>query len=91
MERMYATDTGYRVAGKGVVAGRESCSSDATATLSRGRRVLGVGMADARKCEDMDRIREQIARDEYEVDPDAVAQAIVARLLAGRSLRPERA
>ena len=37
----------------------------------------------------MERLRERIARDEYEVDPAKVASAILARLLAGRALRAD--
>lgn len=43
-------------------------------------------MVNARTCEEMEAIREQIARDGYRVDPAAVAAAILSRLMAGRTL-----
>lgn len=37
---------------------------------------------------EVEQLRERIQRAEYDVDPRAVADAIVERLLAGRALRP---
>lgn len=37
----------------------------------------------------LQQLRERIAHDDYRVDPQAVADAIVARLLAGEQLEPE--
>lgn len=40
----------------------------------------------------MNEIRERLERDQYEIDSQAVAQALVERLLAGRtSVRPQEA
>lgn len=40
-------------------------------------------MDDERKENQMEIIRDQIIRDEYEIDPNAVAGAIIERLLVG--------
>ena len=48
-----------------------------------------VEMADARTTMETDRAGERLQTAKYEIDPDAVADAIVARLLAGRT-RPLR-
>ena len=52
----------------------------------RGDRVITPPMTDSRMTK-MAELRAQIERDEYTVDPPKVADAIVARLLAGRSSR----
>jgi hypothetical protein len=49
-----------------------------------------VPMADARKTMHTDRGEERLETAGYHVDPDAVASAIVHRLLAGRTLPPAR-
>jgi hypothetical protein len=52
----------------------------------RGDRVINPPMTDSRMSK-MDDLRARIERDDYPVDADKVADAIVARLLAGRSAR----
>ena len=47
-----------------------------------------VQMADARTTMQTDRTEERFATLKYEVDADAVADAILSRLLAGRTLGP---
>ena len=51
-----------------------------------GDRVTSIPMTDSRMSK-MEEIRERLERDAYVVDADKVADAIVARLLAGRSAR----
>lgn len=68
-------------------------------TLERGRfgrevrpaPAADVSMADARTTMGTDRAEGRFARAGYEIDADAVADAIVDRLLAGRTLVPLRA
>ena len=50
-----------------------------------------VQMADARTTMQTDRAEERIETAGYEIDADAVADAILSRLLAGRTLTPRRA
>ncbi len=50
-----------------------------------------VPMADARTTMQTDHAGERFATPAYTVDPDAVADAILSRLLAGRTLVPPRA
>jgi hypothetical protein len=52
----------------------------------RGDRVINPPMTDSRMSK-MEDLRARIERDDYPVDADKVADAIVARLLAGRSAR----
>ena len=52
----------------------------------RGDRVITTPMTDSRMSK-MEEIRSRIERDAYAVDPAKVADAIIARLLAGRSAR----
>jgi hypothetical protein len=52
----------------------------------RGDRVITPPMTDSRMTK-MDEIRSRIERDAYTVDAEKVADAIVARLLAGRSAK----
>jgi hypothetical protein len=40
--------------------------------------------------EDVERIHEQMSQDGYRIDADAVAEAILCRLAAGRTLRFDR-
>ena len=47
-----------------------------------------VQMADARTTMQTDRMEERFATLTYEVDADAVADAILSRLVAGRTLAP---
>jgi hypothetical protein len=54
----------------------------------RGDRVITPPMTDSRMTK-MEEIRSRIERDAYTVDAEKVADAIVARLLAGRSSRDE--
>ena len=51
-----------------------------------GDRVITTPMTDSRTTK-MEEIRARLERDAYTVDADKVADAIVARLLAGRSAR----
>jgi len=51
-----------------------------------GDRVMTTPMTDSRMSK-MEEIRSRIERDDYTVDAEKVADAIVARLLAGRSAR----
>ena len=51
-----------------------------------GDRVMTTPMTDSRMSK-MEEIRERLERDAYTVDAQKVADAIVARLLAGRSAR----
>ena len=51
-----------------------------------GDRVSTIPMTDSRTSK-MEEIRERLERDDYTVDAEKVADAIVARLLAGRSAR----
>ena len=51
-----------------------------------GDRVNSIPMTDSRTSK-MEEIRERLERDTYTVDAEKVADAIVARLLAGRSAR----
>ena len=51
-----------------------------------GDRVTSTPMTDSRMSK-MEEIRSRIERDDYTVDAEKVADAIVARLLAGRSAR----
>ena len=51
-----------------------------------GDRVMTTPMTDSRKSK-MEEIQSRIERDDYTVDAEKVADAIVARLLAGRSAR----
>ncbi len=51
-----------------------------------GDRVINTPMTDSRKSK-MEEIRTRIERDAYSVDPAKVADAILARLQAGRSAR----
>ena len=51
-----------------------------------GDRVITTPMTDSRMSK-MEEIRSRIERDDYTVDAEKVADAIVARLLAGRSAR----
>ena len=51
-----------------------------------GDRVISTPMTDSRKSK-MEEIRTRIERDAYSVDPAKVADAILARLQAGRSAR----
>ena len=51
-----------------------------------GDRVNSIPMTDSRMSK-MEEIRERLVRDAYTVDAEKVADAIVARLLAGRSAR----
>jgi anti-sigma28 factor (negative regulator of flagellin synthesis) len=51
-----------------------------------GDRVNSIPMTDSRTSK-MEEIRERLERDAYSVDAHKVADAIVARLLAGRSAR----
>ena len=51
-----------------------------------GDRVNSIPMTDSRMSK-MEEIRERLVRDAYTVDAEKVADAIVARLLAGRSSR----
>ena len=53
-----------------------------------GDRVITPPMTDSRMTK-MEEIRSRIERDAYTVDADKVADAIVARLLAGRSSRDD--
>ena len=53
-----------------------------------GDRVITTPMTDSRMIK-MEEIRTRIERDAYTVDAEKVADAIVARLLAGRSSRDE--
>jgi hypothetical protein len=50
-----------------------------------------VQMADARTTMQTDRVEERFESAKYEIDADAVAGAILSRLLAGRTLAPPRA
>ena len=52
----------------------------------RGDRVITPPMTDSRMSK-MEEIRSRIERDQYDVDAEKVADAIIARLLAGRSSR----
>jgi len=52
----------------------------------RGDRVTTPPMTDSRMTK-MEELRTRIERDQYDVDADKVADAIIARLLAGRSSR----
>ena len=52
----------------------------------RGDRVINPPMTDSRMRK-MEELRTRIERDDYTVDAEKVADAIVARLLAGRSAR----
>ena len=52
----------------------------------RGDRVITSPMTDSRMTK-MEQIRSRIERDDYAVDPAKVADAILARLQAGRSTR----
>jgi len=52
----------------------------------QGDRVTTLPMTDSRMTK-MQELRERIERDAYAVDAEKVADAIVARLLAGRSAR----
>ena len=52
----------------------------------RGDRVITTPTTDSRMSK-MEEIRSRIERDAYTVDPDKVADAILARLLAGRSAK----
>ena len=54
----------------------------------RGDRVITTPMTDSRMIK-MQEIRTRIERDAYTVDAEKVADAILARLLAGRSARDE--
>jgi hypothetical protein len=62
-----------------------------------GDRDLGRDAAAAQQVEAMDisreiklqQLRERIAHEDYSIDPQAIADAIVARLLAGERLEPE--
>ena len=38
---------------------------------------------DSRKAQQVERLHAQISQDRYEIDPEAIADAIVRRLLAG--------
>ena len=38
---------------------------------------------DSRKAQQVERLHAQISQDRYEIDPQAIAEAIVQRLLAG--------
>lgn len=38
---------------------------------------------DSRKAQQVERLHAQISQDRYEIDPEAIAEAIVQRLLAG--------
>jgi hypothetical protein len=38
---------------------------------------------DTRKAQQVERLHAQISQDRYEIDPEAIAEAIVQRLLAG--------
>jgi hypothetical protein len=49
-----------------------------------------VHMADPRTTMQTDRVQEHFETPKYEIDADAVADAIVSRLLAGRTLTPPR-
>jgi hypothetical protein len=68
-------------------------------TLERGRfgrevrpaPAADVSMADVRTTMETDRAEGRFARAGYEIDTNAVADAIVDRLLAGRTLVPLRA
>ena len=51
-----------------------------------GDRVITTPMTDSRMTK-MEEIRSRIERDAYAVDPEKVADAILARLLAGQSAR----
>ena len=51
-----------------------------------GDRVITTPMTDSRMSK-MEEIRSRLERDDYTVDAEKVADAIVARLLAGRSAR----
>ena len=51
-----------------------------------GDRVMTTPMTDSRMSK-MEEIRARLERDDYTVDGEKVADAIVARLLAGRSAR----
>ena len=51
-----------------------------------GDRVTTPPMTDSRMTK-MEELRTRIERDQYDVDADKVADAIIARLLAGRSSR----
>ena len=51
-----------------------------------GDRVMTTPMTDSRMSK-MEELRSRIERDDYTVDAEKVADAIVARLLAGRSAR----
>ena len=52
----------------------------------RGDRVITSPMTDSRMTK-MEEIRSRIERDQYDVDAEKVADAIIARLQAGRSAR----
>jgi hypothetical protein len=54
----------------------------------RGDRVINPPMTDSRMSK-MEDLRARIERDDYTVDATKVADAIVARLLAGRSAKDE--
>jgi hypothetical protein len=54
----------------------------------RGDRVINPPMTDSRMSK-MEDLRARIERDDYTVDADKVADAIVARLLAGRSAKDD--
>ena len=49
-----------------------------------------VQMADPRTTMQTDRVQDRFETLKYEIDADAVADAIVSRLLAGRTLMPPR-
>ena len=53
-----------------------------------GDRVITTPMTDSRMSK-MEEIRSRIERDDYAVDPAKVADAILARLLAGQTARDE--
>ena len=54
----------------------------------RGDRVINPPMTDSRMSK-MEELRTRIERDDYTVDAAKVADAIVARLMAGRSAKDE--
>jgi len=64
--------------------GREVAGAVGTLTLSGETRAGPDDMADSRT-EKVNSLRERIQREQYQVDPPAVAAAIVERLIARRS------
>lgn len=64
------------------MSGRENPPSDIARSDLTGPSEAGEAV--------VNEIRERVEQDEYEIDADAVARALVERLLAGRTIAPDR-